>query len=167
MRPVFVIARALTRALALIAGLGVVVMMAHICADVVARNVLAVSIPGTSEIVARYYMVAVAFLPLAFLERERAMIAVELIDRALPPRVLLLSDIAVGLLTTAVYATLTWVTYRTAASNYASGTFVDVLGARWPVWPSYFLPVAGFALGTVLALLRMVEAALPSVGRRP
>ena len=47
-------------------ALAVVAMMLHISLDVVLRNAFRISLDTVPEIVARYYMTALAFLPLAF-----------------------------------------------------------------------------------------------------
>ncbi len=61
---------------AAIAAAGALVMMLHICAEVVSRNLFGAPIPATVEIVSQYYMVVPAFLPLALLERRRGMVSV-------------------------------------------------------------------------------------------
>ena len=76
----------LANALAFLGGIAVVLMMLHICADVIAKYVFNSPIPGTLEIVSNYYMVATVFLPLALVERKNAHIAVEILSQHLPTR---------------------------------------------------------------------------------
>ena len=99
-------------------------------------------------------MVLIAFLPLAWVERGRAMISVEVIEAALPAPVRRLSDALVALLAAVIYAAIAWVSWDVALKNWKIGSFVDVLGHQIPIWPSYFLPPAGFLLAALVVLLR-------------
>ena len=70
-----------TDATSAIAGVFVVVMMLHIVADVLAKWLFNYPIVGTLEIVANYYMVALIFLPLAYVQRAGGHIIVEVEER--------------------------------------------------------------------------------------
>ena len=83
------IADRFSRAIAILAGAGVLVMMVHICGDVVLRTLTGRPLPATVEIVSRYYMLIVAFLPLAWVERQDGMISVEFIDGMMGPGMML------------------------------------------------------------------------------
>lgn len=72
------------RFLSFVGGAAVVLMMLHVTLDVVLLNLFRISMNSTPEIVARYYMVAVAFLPLGWLTLRNQMISVELLDFVLP-----------------------------------------------------------------------------------
>lgn len=145
------------RILALIGSIGTVVMMLHICTDVVLRDFFRISIVTTPDLVARYYMVVVAFLPLAWLERQNGMISVELIEWALPPRAIRISDTVVALFSALVYAVLAWATMRSALQQFKVGTFVEFTDYRMPVWHSYFIPPIGFFLAALICLLKGAE----------
>ncbi len=155
------LATALTRVLALIGALGVLLMMVHICIDVLARNLFSVSIHVTTEMVARFYMVSVAFLPLGWLEMRRDMVSVELIDFAMPPLLLKISDVAVCLISGAIYAVLAWVSWGSAISNWHSGTYVELVTFKMPVWQSYFLPPLGFAVAALACVVLALDYARP------
>lgn len=144
--------------LALIGALGVVAMLLHVGADVVARNLFDRPIPATNEIVSRYYMVLIAFLPLAWVERGNAMVSVELLDMVMPPGLRRVSDLLVALIASVIYAAIAWVTLQSALSEWRVGSFVDVLGREVPVWPTYFLPPAGFCLAALVTLLRAAHS---------
>ena len=146
-------------ALAALASLGVLVMMLHICADIVLRTFFDAPVPATVEIVSRYYMVLIAFLPLAWIEQRNAMVSVEITDAALSPRMLRISDVLVSLLVTCVYAVLAYTTWRMALREWATGTYVLALETRVPVWPTYFLPPLGFGLAAFATLLRAATQA--------
>lgn len=146
----------LAQGLALIGAIGLAALLLHVAADILTRNLLERPIPATNEIVSRYYMVAIAFLPLAWVERNSGMVRVEILDAMASPRILQLSEIVVSLLTTTIYFVLADVSWADAFKNWRVGSFVDVLGYQIAVWPTYFLPPAGFALAGVVTLLRII-----------
>ncbi|PJE33274.1 Tripartite ATP-independent periplasmic transporters, DctQ component [Pseudooceanicola marinus] len=150
------VADLLSQGLALIGSIGLMAMLVHISIDVISRNIFDLPVPATNEVVSRYYMVLIVFLPLAWVERQRTMITVEVMEMVLGPLGRRLSDAAVGLLATVIYASLGWVTWTVALKNMEIGTFVDVLGRQLPVWPSYFLPTAGFFLAALMTALRVI-----------
>ena len=149
----FRLAAVVARIMAFIGAAGVVMMMIHISLDVALRNIFRISIPVTTEMVARYYMVAIAFLPLSWLELRREMVSVELFDFALTRHVRRISDAMVCLLSAIVYASLAWTTWHTALSNFRSGTYVELASMKMPVWHSYFLPPFGFAIAALTCML--------------
>lgn len=145
------------QALALVGAVGIAAMLVHISVDVVTRNLLGRPIPATNEIVAGYYMVLIAFLPLAWVERNRGMVTVDLLETVMSPRARRASDLFVALLATALYLVIAWVGWQAAMSRWSIGAFVDVLGYRVPIWPTYFLPPVGFLLAAMVTLLRAVQ----------
>jgi TRAP-type C4-dicarboxylate transport system permease small subunit len=144
-------------ALAVIGGIAILALMIHIMSDVVLRNTINQPVPATYEIVTNYYMVALAFVPLAWLERSGGMVSVEVIDGFLGPRALWLSDKLVALISTIIYAALAWVTFEASLKTFAAGTFVLAQSVPIPTWPAYFLPPLGFFLAALVTVLRMFE----------
>lgn len=158
MRRLVTIRDAFLAALAVIGAVATVMLMLHVFADVVMRNLFNRPIPATWEIAVNYYMVAMAFVPLAWLEKSGGMVQVEVINGALSPTMLRISDMLVAVFSAAVYATLAWVTWRVAMRNMATGTFVLTNQIRVPTWPAYWLPPVGFALASLSCLLRLLPA---------
>lgn len=156
----------LAQALALIGAIGLTALLLHVSADVLTRNLLDRPIPATNEIASRYYMVAIAFLPLAWVERRGGMVRVEILDALASPRFMRVSEFLVSLLAAAVYFVLTYVTWVDALKSWRTGTFVDVLGHQIVVWPTSFLPMAGFALAGIVTLLRMFAVLLGHANER-
>lgn len=151
------------RLLALIGAAAVVAMMVHICIDVALRNLFRLSMNTTPEIVARYYMVAIAFLPLGWIELRRQMVSVELIDAFLSPRVRMVSDVIVCLLAALVYGFLARATLLNALKEARSGTFVELVSWKMPVWHSYFLPATGFGFACLACLITAVATLWPTL----
>lgn len=147
----------LCRLLSFIGGVAVVLMMLHVTLDVVLLNLLRVSMNTTPEIVARYYMVAVAFLPLGWLTLRSQMISVELLDFVLPTWFRGMLDVLIALTATVIYAMLTYATWLKALREMRSGSFVELVRFQLPVWHSHFLVPLGFGLATfACALMTLV-----------
>lgn len=143
-----------SQGLALIGAVGLMALLVHVAAEVLARNALSRPIPATNQIVSHYYMVLIAFLPLAWVERQGAMISVELTEGFMSPGMKRVSDFTVAVIAVLIYAALAWVTWADAVKAWRVGSFVDVLGYRLPIWPTYFLPPVGFALAALVMVMR-------------
>ncbi len=157
MRLLFRVQDSLLNLLALIGALAIVTLMLHVVIDVLLRNTLNAPVPATYEIVTNYYMVALAFIPLAWLERTDGMVSVEIVEPLLGPRSIWLSDKLVALISTVIYGGLAWVTFEASLKTFASGTFVLAQNIPIPTWPAYFLPPLGFALAALVTFLRIFE----------
>ena len=66
-KPHYLWVRRIDSMLLWIAGIALVAMMIHICIDVVANLILGTPVPLTNAAVTQYYMIAVAYLPMAWL----------------------------------------------------------------------------------------------------
>ena len=69
-----------------LAGLAVVAMMLQVTLDVTLRYLIGKPLMGTLTMVSFYYMVIVAFVPLALAEQRDAHISVDFVTEALPVR---------------------------------------------------------------------------------
>ncbi|MDD7972432.1 TRAP transporter small permease [Roseinatronobacter alkalisoli] len=155
----------LCRGLSLIGAVAVVLMMLHVSLDVVLLNLFRLSMNTTPEIVARYYMVAVAFLPLGWLTLRNQMIAVELLDFAMSRPVRLVSDFVIYVIAAGVYAVMTYANWLKALREAKSGAYVELVSVQMPVWHSYFLVPAGFALATLACVLMALAILSVSIGQ--
>ena len=144
-----------TALLALLGSVGVVVMLVHICAYVIGRHLAAAPIPATVEIVSNYYMVLIAFLPLAWAERRGDMIAVEVFGQLLRGPFRRIDALFVAIVTAGAYAILTYATWLVAMREFAVRSYVISLSMTIPVWPSYFILPLSFGLAMVVCLLRV------------
>lgn len=156
MRALLRILDGISSALLAIGCVAILAMMIQVMVDVVLRNVFKLSVPGTEEIVSAYYMVAVAFLPLAFVQRERGHVMIELFTQNLPPRVNAVLDgivfLACGIgLAIFTYAGTVKAIAMTEQSEILIGT-IDVT-----VWPSRWFLAAGCGAMTLYLLLHSVQ----------
>ncbi len=143
--------------LAIAGGVALVLMMLHIVADVATKYLFNNPIDGTTEVVAAYYMVAVVFLPLAYVTFTEGHLIVELFTGRMSGRPLA-ALIGFAGLTTLAY--LVFIVYHTGVEavlrteeGEAWETSVDLVA----VWPSrWFLTIglAAMALYVLLAVIR-------------
>lgn len=144
-----------TALLALLGSVGIIAMLVHICAYVIGRHVAASPIPATVEIVSNYYMVLIAFLPLAWAERNGDMISVEVFGQFLKGPLKRANAIFVAVVTAGAYAVLTFATWLVAMREFGAKSFVMSLSVPIPVWPSYFILPVSFGLATIICLLKV------------
>lgn len=157
MQALALIRNGLLSALAVIGAVAVGFLTLHVVADVVLRNVANRPIPATYEIVTNYYMIAMAFVPLAWVERGGGMIQVEAIEPLLSARMRRWSDLFVAAFSTVIYGALAWFTLQAALKNFAVGTFVLAQNTPVPTWPAHFLLPIGFGLAGLVTLTRLFE----------
>lgn len=164
MKRLVMLAAIVAKLLGYVGALAVVAMMLHISLDVILRNAFRLSLDTVPEIVARYYMTALAFLPLAWLEIRRDMISVELLDFALSARSRRVSDALVMLLAAVVYGLLAWTNWDKALSETRVGTLVEIATYKMPVWHSFYFAPIGFTLAAFACALLALGRAVPSLG---
>lgn len=145
---------AISSGLALLGALALIAMLVHITGYVISRHVMHTPIPATVEIVSQYYMVLLAFLPIAWTERRGEMITVDIFSHLFTGRIGRINEIFVALVSGAAYAALAYTTWLVAMREFAIRSFVISLSMAIPIWPAYFALPIGFALAAVVALYR-------------
>ncbi len=157
----------LSGALAVIAGIGLLLMMIQTVADVLADYFLARPIPGNLEVISVYHMVLVVFLPLAFIERRHEHIQVDLLYQ-LMPRMMQRVTLVVGyLLSAAFFGILTWRTWDDAIRALAKNEML--MGNVYVIiWPAKFvLPIGFGAIGLVVLAHAWKAASDPDFSPTP
>lgn len=130
-------------------------MMLHITADVFGRVVFNHPLEGTIEIVSGYYMVAVSFLPLAYISRTEGQIIVELFTRGLAPRSLLRLEVVVNIVTIAYLTVFAWKTGEEAIYQSVSGEVWETATGFVAIWPSRWMLPVGCALMAIYLVYRI------------
>lgn len=156
----------IARIMGYIGAFAVVAMMLHITLDVLLRNLFNISMNTVPEIVARYYMTALAFLPLGWLELKRQMISVELIEFVLTERVRRYSDAAVMVIAAVIYGFLAWTNWDKAISETRVGTLVEIATYKMPVWHSFYFAPVGFTLAAAVSALLALGYLIPNLGTK-
>jgi TRAP-type C4-dicarboxylate transport system permease small subunit len=131
-------------------------MMLHVLADVVGRQIFSTPAPATTELVAYYYMVAVVFLPLPMLEARNGGIAVDLFYNMFPK---LLQRISRGIV--ALAGILFWgaLSYKSAVDAIAAVSKWEMIDGSFTVaiWPTRLLLPLAFGLTTVILVLKLID----------
>jgi len=140
-----------------ISAIAVFLMMAHISVDVIGRFFFRSPLPGTLVFVSNYYMVAVAFLSLAYAERRDAHITVEILTERMAMGVQSGLSFSSTLLSAGVFGMLAWRGLGEAQTKYAMGSFMLEQGVRIPVWPSYYLLPVGAGLMFLVLVFKLLR----------
>ena len=142
--------------LTILSGLAVALMMLHVTADVISRYAFDMPLPGTITIVSSYYMVIVAFMPLAFAEQKSAHISVEVVTERLPKSVQKHLAGWLLLVSGAVFALLAVRTWGEAMSKMAINASIVQGEDSIPIWPTYFFLPVGCALMLLVVAYKFV-----------
>lgn len=153
-----IILRYAVNASTFVGALALLMMIAHVVVEVFARNLFLYSIPGTSAIVANYYMAVVSFLPLGLAERMSQHISVEVAFQRMPERVQtwvlrLVHLLVCGVVTTAAVGFL-----QNANKKMGFDTYVQEAGIRVPDWPGYYMLPLGFGLFGCISAYRLLAS---------
>lgn len=148
----------LSRALATVAILALILLLVQTTADVVMRAVTGGPIQGNLEVMSAYHMVILTFLPLGLLEMRREHITVDLVVRALGPVVRRIIETIAYLIAATFYAFMLYRTWHVALDAYEIGELL-MTAVIIPIWPVKFVLPLGFALAVATALLHAWQVA--------
>ena len=138
-------------------GILMVLMMLQITLSVLGRYLITQPIPGTIEVVSTYYMVGVVFFPLAYVQRNREHIVVELFTQNLSPRALAGLEGAVYILSSIYTGMIAWRGFLSAYKSYDFGEVWTTAYFDLITWPTYWFVPFGFALMTAYLLLHATK----------
>ena len=145
----------------------VFLMMAHVALDVAGKVLVSTPVPATLAMVSNYYMVVVAFLPLAVAERRDAHIAVEVLTDRFPEKVQHVLRGFGTLFFAGVFALLARQAFVEAASKREVGAFMLEQDVKVLIWPSHYLMAAGCTLMVLALLARIAGGFGPSANHSP
>lgn len=128
-------------------------MMLQITASAAGRAFFNSPIDGSTEIASAYYMVAMTYLPLAWVTSRDEHIVVDLFTAGLGSRNKARLDVLVTLITLLYLGLFTWQTTIAAMQQMQSGEAWESGAGFLTVWPSRWqLPLAGLIASSYLAL---------------
>lgn len=142
----------LTDSLIVVSGAVVALMALHIGCDVGGRYLAGSPLPGTVEIVSRYYMVVLAYLPLAELQRTEGHFVAGIFTDRLPQRARDILDGLASLCMAVVVIFIAWCSLRAANSAAAGNEQMQAAEFTILTWPSRYLVPLGFALMAIYAI---------------
>jgi TRAP-type C4-dicarboxylate transport system permease small subunit len=134
-----------------------VLMMLHVTVDVVGRYVFNRPLDGTTEIVAAYYMVVIAYAPWAWIAARDNHIVAGMFQHIGTPRFDFWLEIVVKIVTALCIAVFTYQTFLQALRQTRAGE-VWLAGTMYiPVWWSrWALPLSG-GLMVIYLVLRVIR----------
>jgi TRAP-type C4-dicarboxylate transport system permease small subunit len=151
--------RVVARISAAVGSVVLMAMMLQITVDVFMRNFIGAGFPATPDIVSRYYMVAVSFLPLAMTQvadrHIEATIFTDKLSGGARWAVLTLGSV-IGI---AAFALLAWGTGAEALKQTARRAYVEAGTIHFPTWPSYWIVPVSAGLMLLVLVLRLVRLA--------
>lgn len=147
---------ALCRALVIVVGFVAMVMMLNVVADVTAKYLFHRPIYGTSELVGNYYMIAIVFLSVPLVELQNRQIYVDLFFGMFPRAVQVACLALTFVLQCGFHAVLGYESLNAAVEAMQKREIVEGFVAM-SIWPARYLLVVGFALGFVIAVLRLLQ----------
>ena len=144
-----------------IAGMIVMVLMAfHVFLNISARWISGKDLDLTLEIVTYYYMVAITFLPLAYVDRMGEHIRADLLTQFLSRGVIEWSDVFFRFALAALLAVLTWKTFESALDQTEIRETINTGTGVVEIWVSrWSLPIGMGAAGFYAAILGIKQAA--------
>lgn len=131
-------------------------MALHVALDVTLRYALNMPLPGTVSFVSYYYMVAVIFAPLAFVQSRGNHFFAEILTHRWSERAVCLLDAICRTVTALVLLFLVWCTSSYALALTQAGASVETGYFVIPTWPSRWFVPAGLGL---MALYTAFQAA--------
>lgn len=140
----------------------VVLMVAHIGVDVVARLAFGRPTIGMVETVTNYYMIAACFLPLGYVQYRRNLLTVEAFTHSMPRQWLRIVDIGALTVSAGIAAALTWHSFLKAVDQTQRGEYLDITVFDFPLWPARWMLVFGYA---AVILVLVMQIALLISGR--
>ena len=134
-----------------------VMMMLHVTVDVSGRYLFNKPLEGSTEIVAAYYMVVIAYAPWAWIASRDNHIVAGMFQHIGTPRFDFWIEIVVKIVTAICVAAFVYQTARAAMRQTEAGE-VWLAGTMYiPVWPSrWVLPLSG-GLMVIYLVLRVIR----------
>jgi len=153
------------------AAIPLLLMMLHISIDVMSNLIFSQPVPLTNAIVTQYYMISVAYLPLAATELRRAHISVDLVVNTFAPAPRLWIDVLMQLISLSVCSALAVQAFQLALEKLGRDAYLMEQTSRFTIWPSYFIVPLGFGLMALLMSVRLgcqlVGHSLPEMSDDP
>lgn len=149
-------------------GSAILVLMAlQILIDVVMRNLAGTGFPATADLVSKYYMIVVSFLPVAYAELQRRHVEASIFTDMLPKTTHGPIYFFGFTLSLVVYCTLAWGTANEALVQASRGAYVEAGTIHFLTWPGYWILPVCFAMMAPVLLMRLVQVARGEFADKP
>jgi TRAP-type C4-dicarboxylate transport system permease small subunit len=152
---------AVLRALSLAAGIVLVLLMFYTVVDVVLRYVFNHPFRGSLEIT-EFAMSVIVFLGIAYCGWLGGHVAVDILERPLDHPGLRFVPVVLGLLSVALFATISWLTAVEALTSMHRISNM----MRWPHWPFQLTVAFGAAMYAIVLAVHAAQALRRMSGAR-
>ncbi|GAC03763.1 TRAP transporter small permease [Paraglaciecola chathamensis] len=144
--------------LSFMAFVALVLMALHVTASVAVRWAFGQDIPVTTEMATYYYMVALTYLPLAFVDRRGAHLNAEFFYILCKKKWQRVLDVLNSILAFSFLGFLAWRTSIGAYERMISGDIISTASGHFPIWPArWFVPI-GLGVSALVVMLRAYES---------
>lgn len=148
----------LSFALYVVAIATILLMMAHICADVFCRYVFGTPLHATLEMTTNYYMPIVVTLPVAIAQLRNEHIAVEVFTQYLSARSRARLFLVDALIVLPYLGAFFWFSFQEAIKKTLVGEFIFAIKFDLPVWPSRWVVPIAYLLLTLCILWQVLSS---------
>jgi TRAP-type C4-dicarboxylate transport system permease small subunit len=135
-----------------LAELATLLMMIEICADVLARNLFHFILEGGAETTTYYFMVALAYFPLAQITRDDGHLQASFFTSGFSPRGKAILEGVVALIMCGFMGLIAWQTTLAAIDKMQFGEMVQAASINLPIWPSRWILPLGAGVMSLYAL---------------
>ena len=129
----------LTQAALTLSGIGILLMMILIVADVVAKYLFNSPISGVLELVAFYFMTMVVFFPLAYAQKTGQHLVIDLFTRTWSMKNTARLDVLAGIITLIYLSLFFWASTQQAIYMTSINHSAEILNFNLIVWPTLWI----------------------------
>lgn len=142
------------RVLAILAGAGLLLVLALIFVSVVMRYIFSTPIVGVNEIV-QLASVGIVMLALPWCTAEGAHVGVDVLDQKIGRWGRFLGDVQARAIAALILSVLVWRASLKAMDAHEFGDATNML--QMPIWPFYAMIAAGMALSVLVLLAQLIQ----------
>ncbi|WP_374632282.1 TRAP transporter small permease [Paracoccus sp. (in: a-proteobacteria)] len=142
------------RVLAILAGAGLLLVLALIFVSVVMRYIFSTPIVGVNEIV-QLASVGIVMLALPWCTAEGAHVGVDVLDQKIGRWGRFLGDVQARAIAALILSVLVWRASLKAMDAREFGDATNML--QMPIWPFYAMIAAGMALSVLVLLAQLIQ----------
>jgi len=152
----------ITRWLAILAAVGMALLMIVNFTDIIGTKFFLKSVPGALDI-SEELMVLLTLLPLAFVALERGHIRITLLEGRMTPTVLFVLQIIQYAIATLITGFITW---RVSVQFHKTVEIMQLKeGIDLPIWPANLVTVISFGFLTLVWMLLLARTVIAGLER--
>jgi TRAP-type C4-dicarboxylate transport system permease small subunit len=156
------VATKITKWLAILAAVGIGVMMIVNFTDIVGTKFFLRSVPGALDI-SEELMVLVTLLPIAFVALERGHIRITLLEGRMPPAVRFVLQIIQYVIATLITGFITWRVFVQFQKTLEVVQLKE--GLDLPIWPANLVTVVSFGFLTLVWIVLLAKTLVVGLER--